>query len=231
MAENSRKNEFFERESIAIIAILAAMLLPALSAARERARAANCISKLKQLGLAMQLYANDYNSYIPPMPSGTGSVYSMNYSFATNNSTSPFVHIQTLGYLGEVPSGRTALAAFCEKNFKCPSDSEHFRPYPGTYSDYQRYISYIYWVGAGSAGNKFPPRLIIGRDDPGVAILADICLKVYPDTATIIDSVAHISTVNIIYLGGHSGTRPAKKGESSSDKYQGAIYCDEYKMD
>ena len=44
---------------IAIIAILAAMLLPALSAARERAKSANCISNLKQLALAGTMYAAD----------------------------------------------------------------------------------------------------------------------------------------------------------------------------
>ena len=44
---------------IAIIAILAAMLLPALSAARERARSANCIANLKQIGIAMDMYAGD----------------------------------------------------------------------------------------------------------------------------------------------------------------------------
>ena len=42
---------------IAIIAILAAMLLPALSAARERAKAANCLANLKQLSLWWDMYA------------------------------------------------------------------------------------------------------------------------------------------------------------------------------
>jgi len=51
---------------IAIIAILAAMLLPALSAARERAKASNCTSNIRQVTQAMLAYAMDNNECIQP---------------------------------------------------------------------------------------------------------------------------------------------------------------------
>lgn len=50
---------------IAIIAILAAMLLPVLSQAKERARRANCVSNLREWGLAEQVYGTDNNSGLP----------------------------------------------------------------------------------------------------------------------------------------------------------------------
>ena len=52
---------------IAIIAILAAMLLPALSAAKERGKRISCMSNLKQNALAALMYSNESRDYLPPM--------------------------------------------------------------------------------------------------------------------------------------------------------------------
>ncbi|HWQ91194.1 MAG TPA: prepilin-type N-terminal cleavage/methylation domain-containing protein [Clostridia bacterium] len=51
---------------IAIIAILASLLLPSLSRARDRAKAAYCLNNLKQWGLATQIYVADNEDFLPP---------------------------------------------------------------------------------------------------------------------------------------------------------------------
>jgi prepilin-type N-terminal cleavage/methylation domain-containing protein len=51
---------------IAVIGILAGMLLPALSVARERARMATCASNLRQVGIAMRMYAQNYDQKLYP---------------------------------------------------------------------------------------------------------------------------------------------------------------------
>jgi len=51
---------------IAIIAILAAILFPVFSQAREKARQTSCLSNTKQLGLGVLMYAQDYDEALPP---------------------------------------------------------------------------------------------------------------------------------------------------------------------
>jgi prepilin-type N-terminal cleavage/methylation domain-containing protein len=58
---------------IAIIAILAALLLPALAAAREKARRTACLNNLKQMGIAMESYCSDYAQYFPSWAAAGGA--------------------------------------------------------------------------------------------------------------------------------------------------------------
>lgn len=71
---------------IAIIAILAAMLLPALSKAKERGKRTQCLSNIKQLLLGTQMYALDFSDYLPYTGWSSGTYDKPNWCYTRTAS-------------------------------------------------------------------------------------------------------------------------------------------------
>ncbi len=64
---------------VAIIAILAGILLPALTKAKTKAQGIHCLNNLRQMGLAWVLYVHDHDDRVPPNGADTGTDYSMTW--------------------------------------------------------------------------------------------------------------------------------------------------------
>ncbi|MCH2175963.1 MAG: type II secretion system GspH family protein [Lentisphaeria bacterium] len=93
---------------ITVISILAGMLLPVLSTAREKARRINCASNLKQLGLSCLMYANDYDGAFP-MNSD------LKFDYQNHSTESTKKHFQILIDRSYMSNG---------KIFGCPSNDD-----------------------------------------------------------------------------------------------------------
>jgi len=195
---------------IAIIAILASMLLPALSAARESARNTSCINLLSQIGKATMMYSNNNNSYIPGSPTATFSAAMFQ---PTNDTLRSSTTVTDAPYRlvrgGYLTGSKQIIEVDAEgrdirnKYFKCPTNLGEGFDNPTADNS----ISYIWIVMTAdlAAGNR---RQVIGRDNPGAAIWADI-----PTSDTIVGN--HPAVTNILYLGGNVKTRELEAAVST----------------
>jgi len=198
---------------IAIIAILAAMLLPALSAARERARSASCLSKLKQIGTAEFMYSGQNKDYVAIDDDTVGASTAADYIKLTTDASETTAPTTTKAY--KTPSGKLMMSGNLgsnlkyysadakEKAFKCPSDS--------AYKDSDNEISYYNAILIADTDGKSKKRLIVGRDNPGAATWFDRHAGLESGNT---GACNHPSNVNILFFGGHTGSQSIKTTDS-----------------
>ena len=217
---------------IAIIAILAAMLLPALSAARERARNAGCVSNLKQIGLASLMYAGDNNSNMMYGLNGedaTVNSFSANKGTCTTPVWPPDFLIKG-GYMGSGdPTTNEGWFRILDTYFHCPSDSVRVA---GNNSSNYAIISYLYMLFNGSSvvitDTDRTARSIVGRHNPGHVIFADYMppRSYLTNEDPMYSQLNHPKQVNNLYLGGHVESYGYPTGGVADAWYNPAVFYD-----
>jgi prepilin-type N-terminal cleavage/methylation domain-containing protein/prepilin-type processing-associated H-X9-DG protein len=144
---------------IGIIALLISLLLPALGRAREHANRTKCLANMKQIGLAMMMYANDNNGYIPPRYRQIKSISPTTFLPTTTwgpdvgggSATVPWMGVSLL--IAPPVGGANQPYLKSIEVFFCPSDFVR-RPYRKT--QVFNGVKYLTWgpTGYGNTGTQ-----------------------------------------------------------------------------
>ncbi|MDD4097878.1 MAG: prepilin-type N-terminal cleavage/methylation domain-containing protein [Lentisphaeria bacterium] len=186
---------------IAIIAILAAMLLPALSKAREKARTIACASNQKQMALSWLIYADDHDGY----------VLRYNYGAGLPPYTLPNGATHSGGYMLWQAIFHPWLPEF--QVYNCPSNSVARCVYTGQYHGDPSigYNSYVSSYGKHVSSHVRPSELMIFADANSYPASngGTIVYNTYGlvDTRHIRELDRHNNLANIAYGDGHVGSR------------------------
>jgi prepilin-type N-terminal cleavage/methylation domain-containing protein/prepilin-type processing-associated H-X9-DG protein len=217
---------------IAVIAILAALLLPTLASAKARSRRAACLSNLRQLGIAIQAYASDYNGNIPYGPKAPPFTSPMDFYTSTGSPTS-LISLGSGTPLGQ-PVGLGLLLAYyiCDepKVLFCPGSDQsvdadgqlaNVGVTQAQSSYYYRHAgnTNLFDAFGGAIGQPQHIRLDdLGNNRNGLPIRAlamDVQFLAPPSAAVygILPSTQHQQQVaNVLYSDGHGRVQPNGDG-------------------
>jgi prepilin-type N-terminal cleavage/methylation domain-containing protein len=187
---------------IAIIAILAALLLPALSRAKDKSRQTSCASNLRQINVALHLYADDCSDSLPvlpdpnPYPNGVGAYYKQLIK----------------GYLG-----LSGPASSNEMVFTCPSDRTQktqvghaFTSY--TFNGYEVGPDAIPRItGKKLSAIKLPAKAVLAGEWPAFfgGSWHPFINREYPDAKNVLSFVDGHASFTKIYWDGVADSDPA----------------------
>jgi prepilin-type N-terminal cleavage/methylation domain-containing protein/prepilin-type processing-associated H-X9-DG protein len=192
---------------IAIIAVLAAMLLPVLHKAKQLGKKIQCLSNLKQMGIAMSMYAED------------------------NASRAPY---KMCWWSRLLPYAGTPNANYDDKSINwCPAGIQEHWPSPGGFGHY--YYESNYGVNASFFDKGVPftkvtqtSRTLVLAD--GYALSSSMSPTLTPGNITYGDPncklyFCHSNTINVLFLDNHASSMNKPNGElpvaySGSDFYQ-----------
>ena len=196
---------------IAIIAILAAMLLPALSAARERARSSSCTANLKQCGLSTLMYADSND----------------NWTFCAGESDSPYQSARWGKYIGDLGFLQDTKVLYCPSfNSATPPDKDTSRRF--TYGFRIKGSSNLYFnlgMNFGWRLGKLTAAVVIRPEsDPSAFMMIGDTIRTvgtpsYQDQMCVMSDltwrggihVRHGNTANITFADGHCEARNAEE--------------------
>jgi prepilin-type N-terminal cleavage/methylation domain-containing protein/prepilin-type processing-associated H-X9-DG protein len=178
---------------IAIIAILAAILFPVFARARENARRASCMSNLKQIGLGIMMYSQDYDEKLPPT-----------YNYYNGSGNAPLVWWEDV----------TQPYIKSWQLFICPSDSVPisygtYRPSEGPNPMLTSYSSneIVMTAGTGQALAAFtnPSTTILVADSEGMELYSKTIAVPGNSTTIIADYIGnrHLDGANFLFADGH----------------------------